>query len=495
MATLRQNVLSGLRWTAAARAISQLLAWVGTIFVIRILTPEDYGIIAIGGFFILYLLLLSEGGLSDALVREKALNEAMLQEVQGILLAINSLCCLALIAASPFIAEYFREPRLTQVLPVFAVQFIIISVGVIPQAELLRELRFRELSTINIAQAGFTSATTLIMAILGFGVWSLVVSNLAGLFLKSGLLLRATRRLYRPLFRFREARIFTSFSGYVLIDRTVWHFLANVDALIVGKLFGTVATGTYTVAQNLASIPISRIAGVLTQVALPAFAHMQSQKEKVFASYILGMRMIAMVAFPVGFGLAAVASPLLDIVLGDKWAEAQPVFQILAFSIPFRLMSSFDSPLLLSLGLPNILLQNRVLSLTLLVTALLIASKWGLVGVAMAWSASAPIIWILTTARFCRALNWRVFDVIAVAIAPFAAAAAMFTCLSFLTLLPAVTHLHSVFSLGVCIPLGALAYGGSLFVLDRQRFKQALTMVFDILSRRQSEVPTGSESQ
>jgi O-antigen/teichoic acid export membrane protein len=155
--TLRNSVLSGLRWTAGARAVSQFLSWIGTIFVIRLLSPDDYGLIAIGGFFIIYLQLLSEGGLSDALVRERNLNDSVLHEVQAILLVINCGCGLVLALSAPLLADYFDEPRLRAVLPVLASQFLIISVGIIPQAQLMREMRFKALSTMQVVQAFFVS--------------------------------------------------------------------------------------------------------------------------------------------------------------------------------------------------------------------------------------------------------------------------------------------------------------------------------------------------
>lgn len=474
--SLRSTVLSGLRWTAGARVIGQIFSWLATILVIRLLTPEDYGIIAIGGFFILYLLLLSEGGFSDALVRQPNLTERMLQEVQAILFVINGLCCLLLIAGSPLIADYFNEPMLRQVLPVLAVQFLIISFAIIPQAQLTREMRFKEISTVHLVQTVLVSVLTLALAFAGAGVWSLVVSNLGGLLFKSVVLLRITRKFHVPAFAFREARVFTGFSGYVLLDRTVWHFYSSVDALVVSRLLGTAATGLYSVAQNLASLPISKVAGVLGQVALPAFAHIQSDAKRVYGSYLLAMRAIAIYAFPIGFGLAAVAEPLVDLVLGEKWLGIVTVFQILALSIPFRLMSSFDSPLLLALGLPQVMLQNRLLSLGILVVALVIASRWELNGVAAAWAVGAPLIWALTTMRFCRRLEWPTLSVLMVASAPFLAALAMLVATqTFLGFFDQRTPL--VLRLPLAIAVGAVVYAAAIWSLARQPLQEALGLL------------------
>lgn len=475
--SLRRDVLGGLRWTAGTRAVAQIVSWVGTIAVVRILSPDDYGIIAIGGFFILYLLLLSEGGLSEILVRQTSLTTRAYREIQAILLIINGTFCLALAAASPLIASYFSEPLLRQVLPVLAIQFLIVSVAIIPHAALTKAMRFKELSKIMLLQTVLVSSVTLVMAILGFGVWSLVLSNLVGLLFRSTALLVITKRFYWPRFTFRESRAFVGFSGYVLLDRTVWHLFANVDALIVSKTLGTAATGIYSMAQNFASLPLNKISGAVGQVAFPAFSRIQEDGPRMRESYLHAMRVIAVCAFPIGFGLAATADPLVRLVLGEKWIEAVSVFAIIVVSIPFRLLSSFDSPLLLAAGRPKVMLQNRVVSLSVLAPALLVASRWGLNGVAVGWAISAPIIWVLTSIRLCRTFSWPVWGVLRVALFPVLAACLMLLILRAVSETILRVDMSMVLQILVLIPIGVIVYVAAMYVFDRRVVKDVIALL------------------
>lgn len=484
--SLRTEVLGGLRWIASARLAGQLLSWAGTIVVVRLLTPDDYGLIAIGGFFILYLLLLSEGGLSAVLIRQPQLSERMLRETQTIVLAINIACCAILILASPAIAHYFEEPRLRQVLPVLAFQFLLVALGVVPNALLSREMRFKELAAINVSQTAVVMATTLVLALMGFGVWSLVVSNLVGFALKSSLMIWRSGTFHRPAWGIREAGAFKGFSGYVLLDRTLWHLFANVDALIVNKALGTTSTGFYAVAQNLASIPITKIAGIFGEVSLPAFAHIQDDRHRVRRSLILAARNTAVCAFPIGVGLAAVAIPLLDVLLGQKWEAASVVFQFLALAIPFRLLGLFESPVLLATGKPRAMLVNRATSLVILVVALLVGSRWGLNGVAAGWAIASPAIWMVTTARVCREFGWSPGELYRPAVVPLLASAIMFGAVAFVVHSLRETGMSELVQLSCAIPVGAVVYGGIMWVVARQSLREVLELAKGIAGGRGS---------
>lgn len=491
--TLRASVLSGMRWTAGSKALGQLFAWLGTFLVVRLLSPQDYGVIAVGGFFIVYLLLLSEGGLSDALVRTTAPTRRLLEEVQGVLYLINGGSCIALAAASPLIASYFHEPRLREVLPALSVQFLIVSVGIIPTARLKSEFRFKELSSIDLVQTVLVTLVTIVCALLGLGVWSLVISNLFGLLLRAVLLIRATGEFHRPRFHFQEARALSRFSGYVLLEQTAWHIFANADAMIVSKLLGIQATGLYAVANNLASLPANKLSGTFAKLALPAFVQIMDDRQRMFQAYLKGLRLIAVVAFPIGFGLAAVATPAIAVALGPRWSAATPVFAILTLAVPFRLITMLDPGLLLALGLPKAMLQNRLAGLLLLLVFLIVgALQMGLTGIALAWVVAAPTVWIATAAWNCRRLGWRLSSLLNVATRPLAASILMYLSVLLAERELAAHDAPSAVRLVLEMALGAGIYTIVTLLIDRPTFMEAWLLTRDLL--RRSAPKTATES-
>lgn len=485
--------MSGVRWTAGSKALGQFFAWIGTFLVVRLLSPQDYGVIAIGGFFILYLLLLSEGGLSDALVRIQAPSRELLEEVQGILYLINGFSCIALAAASPWISEYFHEPKLRQVLPALSVQFLIVSIGIIPTARLKSEFRFKEISTIDLVQTVMTTLVTIVCALLGMGVWSLVTSNLVGLSLRAILLIRASGEFHKPRFRFKETGSLSRFSGYVLLEQTAWHFFANADAMIVSKILGTQATGLYAVANNLASLPANKLSGTFAKLALPAFVQIMDDKERMFRAYIKSLRLIALLVFPIGFGLASVAVPTIAVALGAKWSAATPVFALLTLSVPFRLITMLDPGLLLALGLPKAMLQNRLAGLLVLAVFLTVGTlQGGLTGIALAWVIAAPFIWAATAAWNCRRLGWRLWSVLGIAVRPLAASILMYVAVLSTERALLTFNTPAVARLVIEILLGAGVYALVMILIDRSTFNEGRQLVLELF--RGSAKTTVSES-
>ena len=485
--------MSGVRWTAGSKALGQFFAWIGTFLVVRLLSPQDYGVIAIGGFFILYLLLLSEGGLSDALVRIQAPSRELLEEVQGILYLVNGFSCIALAAASPWISGYFHEPKLRQVLPALSVQFLIVSIGIIPTARLKSEFRFKEISTIDLVQTVLTTLVTIVCALLGMGVWSLVTSNLVGLVLRAILLIRASGEFHKPRFRFKETGSLSRFSGYVLLEQTAWHFFANADAMIVSKILGTQATGLYAVANNLASLPANKLSGTFAKLALPAFVQIMDDKERMFRAYIKSLRLIALLVFPIGFGLASVAVPTIAVALGAKWSAATPVFALLTLSVPFRLITMLDPGLLLALGLPKAMLQNRLAGLLVLAVFLTVGTlQGGLTGIALAWVIAAPFIWAATAAWNCRRLGWRLWAVLGIAVRPLAASILMYVAVLSTERALLTFNAPAVARLVIEILLGAGVYALAMILIDRSTFNEGRQLVLELF--RGSAKTTVSES-
>ena len=171
---LKQQVMKSLAWLGGLKYSGQIITWCITIYVIRLLNPSDYGLMAMAQVCIGFLTMVSELGFGAAIVQRKKIDEHELKNIFGFVLLTNTGLAIVLLAVSPFLAEYFSEPRLVPIFKVLSVNFILLSLYLIPQAILLRNMDFRSKSIVDLIVALFSATTVLILALYGYGVWALV---------------------------------------------------------------------------------------------------------------------------------------------------------------------------------------------------------------------------------------------------------------------------------------------------------------------------------
>ena len=174
MSGLRESVLASLRWVAGARLFSQVFTWAITIYVIRILSPGDYGLMGIATIFIAFLRMLNELGLGAALVQKEQMTLRMQRQIFGLVLVVNVGISLLLYTTAPAIASFYEETRLTPIIRLLSTQFFIMSFLVVPKSQLERNIDLKRVSIVDFVAAALSSVLTLVLALNGFGVWSLV---------------------------------------------------------------------------------------------------------------------------------------------------------------------------------------------------------------------------------------------------------------------------------------------------------------------------------
>ena len=314
---LKDKVVSGLRWTVLTRGTTQLFTWVATLIVARLLNPSDYGLVAMATIVSSYLMLLGEMGFSVALIQRRELDETTRRSVFGFLLLGGGILFVALSGFAPLISRYFSEPRLTPLILVVGVQFLLIPFSVIPQANLSIAMRFRALGTAGLASATMGAVTTLWLAYCHFGAYALVVGTVVTAFSRAVILNILAPFLRRPLLRARLVSKLANFSGYVLLERTVWYWYAQADTVIAGSMLGAAGLGAYVIGKQLAMMPFERFAEIMNTVATPAYSSVQEDLSRVKAMYLKTVRFAAMIAIPAFWGLALVAPCLVQIVLGE----------------------------------------------------------------------------------------------------------------------------------------------------------------------------------
>ena len=419
-----KKVVSAMKWQAAAQGIGQAVTWLSTLVVIRLLSPADYGLLAMAGVLTGFFLLVADMGVGAASVQARTLSSDDLQRLGGLAMLTNGVGFLLCIPAAPLLAAYFGEHRLTEIVLAQSVVFLILALYSIPQAQLMRALDFKRKSRVDAVAMVVSAVGAVGFALAGFGVWAIVIANL---------LLHSTRAVgYRsaqsailPPTLDRGITRFLRFGALITLDRVLFFLISQADVVIGGRILGSSVLGVYIVAMSVAVIPLDKVVPILTQVSFAAYSRIQVDAARVRRSMLLAVRLVSFAAFPVFFGLAAVAGALVPAVLGHKWLEIVLPLQLISLILPLKAIVSMLPPALFGTGKPEVNVANQTLSLGLLVIALLVGVRHGIVGLSLAWMVVYPVIFAISCVRTARALGMMPRDLFLECWFPAVAAAAM----------------------------------------------------------------------
>lgn len=457
----RRKVLSSLAWQGSAQLFGQLTSWASTIFVIRLLDPGDYGVMAMATLFVSFVLMLSDLGIGAAVVQAEHLDDDDLSAIQGFVFVFNGSGFAITLLGSGLIAAFFEEPRLVPILNALSACFLMLAFYVLPQSRLMRDLEFDKKAKVDFATLATSALTALGCAVAGFGVWSLVAGTLVTHLVRAVGFNLARPGSPRPRWSTGRGARFLRFGSVIVADRVLWFLYSNMDVTIAGKLLGKELLGFYSVALTLAAIPLDKVVPVLTQVAFPAVARIQQEPERVRANMLQALRYGNTVFLPVFWGMAWVAGDGLPLLLGEKWATAVVPFRLICLILPLKALAALLPPALFGVGRPIVNVGNMAISLALLSAGFAIGAQSGLRGLAMAWVLVYPLVFAITATRAFAVLGIRWRD-LAAALAPaVAAASAMSVGVWGVSALavdwPAALRLAAAIAAGGAVYLGAVA--------------------------------------
>ena len=464
--SLRQKVLSGLIWTAGTRFLGQILTWAITVVVIRLLSPSDYGLLAMATVFVSFLVLMSEAGFGAALVQAPELDNLKLRSIFGAVILIHSALFVLLVAAAPAIARFFEEDHLVSIIRVLAVQLLITMFAVIPSALLTRMLELRGQAIIALAGVLCGSLGTLGLALSGYGVWALVIGSLITHLWNTVAINVLSPFLRWPDFSLRGSGSLVAFGGQVTAARALWFVYSQADIFIAGKLLGTELLGFYSVSIHLASLPVQKLSGVINQVAFPAFARSQDNPRAVSQFLLKALRVLGFVAFPVLWGVSSIAPEIVTVLLGPKWEAAVVPLQVLPLVMPLNLISSFLNTAFQGIGRGAVVFMNVLTACLVMPAAFLIGAEWGLLGLCIAWVLGFPLVLIVNLWRMLPLVALRLRDVLS-ALAPAAlTSAGMYAAVSIARYL-AADGLGAPLLMALLIGVGAASYAALVWTVNR----------------------------
>ncbi|HEY6119625.1 MAG TPA: lipopolysaccharide biosynthesis protein [Pyrinomonadaceae bacterium] len=392
--SLTQTVTRGASWLAVAQIAQRLTTLLVTAILARQLLPEDFGLIALTLLAVNFISYFQDMGLGSALVQRETIDDDHLSTTFWLNLSCGLLLALVGVALSPLIAAAFREPRLTILLVTMMATMPINGCGWTSSAILQRRLRFKEIAIIDWVTTLVSGLLAVILALSGAGVWSLIGQNIAASVISSGGRLVAAKWLPRARFNFRKARQLASFSIGALGYAVVNHGMRNVDNAIVGAFLGVTALGYYSLAYNLVLMPGMTVCGLIGKVMFPALSSLQNDLPRFRRAYLRMVRSVAFITFPLILGLGATANPLVPAIYGPRWLPVVPIIEILILVGVFEAIAVWGIAAW-ALGQTRMSMQLACISLISMTAAFLIGVRWGLVGVAWAYVAISPLVFIL----------------------------------------------------------------------------------------------------
>jgi O-antigen/teichoic acid export membrane protein len=383
---LTGKAATGAGWSGAAMAARQLLSLGAVAILARKLGPGAYGLMAMASTVIVFLVNFRDLGTAAAIIQRPTVSQELLSTLFWTNLGLGMALSILVILGAGSAAAFFHEPQLTPVLRVLAGSFVFMSAGIVQNALLSRQMKFKLTSLADFVSTVAGYSVSLPMAIYGYGVWSLVFANLV-----STLILTIMYWIlsgWRPTitFRFSELREVAGFSlnlaGFVLVN----YFARNADNMIVGRFLGKEPLGYYQLAYTLMMYPIQNVTSILSDVTLPAFSRIQDDNRRFADAYVRSCSLIALITFPLIAGLGVVVQPFALAVLSSKWAAVIPIFQILAPVGMFQSVQSTTGSIYVAKGRTDWMFRWGIVSTVLYVAAFLIGVRNGVAGVAGAYA-------------------------------------------------------------------------------------------------------------
>lgn len=471
----KAEVIRALKWTVIGRFSTQIVSWVITILLIRLLMPGDYGLMAMATVFSGLFALVAEIGLGSSLVQSTDVSERQMRQVFAIVLLSNfAIFVVLVVGVAPLAALFFREPRLETIIQVVALQFVPAAFAVIPGAMLHREMLYAGRSAVEFVSSLCGSVLTLGLAYKGYGAWSLAWGGVLAA------TLRATGYVWLkpyndlPLFDFKGCGQIVRFGRDVAANQLLFHFYSQADSLIVGKLLGRHDLGLYSVSMDLASLPASRLASILNQVAFPAMSKVKRDGGDVSPYVLKSIRGISLLSFPVMWGISSVSPEIIEGVLGNRWEAATMPLCLLSLIMPFRVLGPIIHAALQSVGRADISFRNTCFAAVVMCLAFVFGCQFGLVGLAWSWVVAFPAVFFANVARSCPYIDLRFKEVAAALSRPALVSGIMYAVVAMVRQL---INLDPLSALSVLVVIGGATYIAGSLCFNRCGVSEAINLI------------------
>jgi O-antigen/teichoic acid export membrane protein len=326
---IRNKTIKGFLWNFIDSFGTYFIRFCFSIAIARVLSPNDFGLIGMIAIFVGIANWISNGGMIEALIQKKDVNNIDYSTVFYFNIAISFALFIILYFSSDMISEFFNEKLLSSIIKVISLSFVFSSFSIVHLSILIRKMDFKYQAITNFIAAIISGGIGLFIALKGHGVWALVMQTIMSSFIRSLMLWVLIHWRPNLIFNIKSFKELFKFGKYILFQGLLEAIFSNMYAPIIGKQYNSTLTGYYTRSKRFHKLFVTQLSIVFSKVLFPAFCNIQEDKDKIVSSYYKVLSLMTYLIYPVILVLIFSAKPFYMFFLTEKWAQAIPFTQLL----------------------------------------------------------------------------------------------------------------------------------------------------------------------
>lgn len=375
--SLKRKAVNGMKWSAIERFSAQGVQFVIQIVLARLLLPSDYGIIAMLTIFIAISQTFVNSGFSNALIRKLDRDENDYTTTFLFNIGVGVIFYFLLYLGSPLIAIFYGIPLLAPITKLIGLSVLFNSLCIVQQAILTIRIDFKTQTYVSLFSVTFSGGIAIYLAYKGFGAWALAWQVVIAAFLRTAFFWAFVGWKPRGHFSKKSFKSLFGFGSKLLASGLLDTIYSNIYLIVIGKIYDSSSLGFYSRAKGFSAFPSSTITGIIQRVTFPILSQIQYEDERLRINYRKILRYSAFIIFPMMIGLSAVASPLIRLLLSDKWEGSIILLQILCFSMMWYPIHSINLNLLQVKGRSDLFLKLEIYKKITITISLLITFPFG----------------------------------------------------------------------------------------------------------------------
>lgn len=476
---MNENIMKGFIWRFAERCGAQLVSFLVSVLLARILVPKDYGTIALVTIFTAILQVFVDSGLSTALVQKKDADDLDFSSVFYFNFAVCLILYAGMYITAPYIAAFYNDPSLTSVIRVISLTIIVSGVKGIQQAYVSRNMLFKRFFFSTIGGTIFSAFLGISLAYAGFGVWALVAQQLSNTAIDTIILWLTVRWRPKRIFSWYRLKNLLSFGWKLLVSSLLDTCYNNLRNLIIGKMYSASDLAFYNQGDKFPKVIVTNINTSIDSVLLPTMSNSQDNKERVKQMTRRAIKTSTYVMAPLMLGLAFCAEPIVKIVLTDKWLPCVPFLRIFCITYMFWPVHTANLNAINAMGRSDWFLKLEIIK-KIVGMAILLSTMWfGVMAMAYSMLLSSLLSQIINSWPNRKLLGYGYMEQVRDFAPGILLSAGMGICIYFIGLL----QLPTIATLLIQLIAGAAIYIVISAVLKLEEFEYLFGMIKSFFKR------------